>query len=242
MRPGSRGAGPIGPSGNAAALTTHFVSAAPAQALSSTEAVIGTATVTVDASTGKVLVVGVVDATKDTGTTARTLTLRIRRGTTTAGTLVGQPMAALSQPLASTPFGAQTILAEDAPGAAGATNYVVTGQLDAGASTVNRYTLEAVQLTGAKGDTGAQGATGPTGAAGATGATGATGAAGATGRRGEGVQGVQGTNGATGAPAPRVPRGRPGRGSAGSDRIRGRRNAAQPDLAAGGGWHPAAPW
>lgn len=70
--------------------------------------------VTAKAAT-KYLVMGFVRMTKDTGTTARAVTLRLRRGTDNTGTLLASAAGA-STGIASSPFGASLVFI-DTPGA-----------------------------------------------------------------------------------------------------------------------------
>jgi len=91
-------------------------------------------------SASKVLLWAKADFTKDTGTTARVVTLRIRRVSDNA--LIGQPCVARSQPLASTEFGPCSIVAVDVnPTAPGTVSYDVTGIVGAGATNALRVVL-----------------------------------------------------------------------------------------------------
>lgn len=130
------------------------------------EQVVGTATAALTGrhSASVVRVWAAVAITKGTGTTAITWTVRLRRGTTTSGTLVATATATSS--LAGDSF---TVPVEgfDALGAV-AGQYVVTVQGSAGNGTVTYYQTTALEVGGAPGPAGATGATGPAGASGAT--------------------------------------------------------------------------
>lgn len=127
--------------------------------LGTAEAQIASVTLNVKNAGSKVLLIARAGLTKDTGTTARTATLRIRAGTTNTDVQVGTDSKIASSTTASSAYaGVAAILGEHAPGAAGNVTYSLRGLVGAGASTVSGYELEAVELTGAKGDKGDPGA------------------------------------------------------------------------------------
>lgn len=146
--PGAGGSGASGPMNSAIATGT-------AKALGTTEAQVDSVTLNVTNATSKVLLLARASLQKDTGTTARTATLRVRAGTTNSDTQVGGDAVILSATTASSAYnGNAIVMGEHAPGATGNVTYSLRGLVGAGASTVSSYTLEAVELTGAKGDKG----------------------------------------------------------------------------------------
>jgi hypothetical protein len=90
--------GPAGPVGPAAVTPSASASGAPNTALTTTEVLIGSAQITPSKATSKILLIGRLEAMKDAGTTVRTVTTRIRRGTTSTGvtTVVEYSMRALA--------------------------------------------------------------------------------------------------------------------------------------------------
>jgi hypothetical protein len=141
-------------------MTSAFANGAGANSLGTTEAQLGSVTINVTNASSKVLVVARVSLTKDTGSTARTATIRVRRGTTNSDTQVGRDSVVVSPATASAAYyGVAVVVGEDAPGATGNVTYTVRGLVGAGAST-SAYELEAIELTGAKGEKGDTGSTG----------------------------------------------------------------------------------
>lgn len=123
--------------------------------LGTTEAQIASVAINVTNASSKVLLIARASLTKDTGTTVRTATLVVRAGTTNSGTQVGANGVISSSAVASSAYnGVVAILGEHLPGATGNKTYSLRGKVGAGASTVSGYELEAIELTGAKGDKG----------------------------------------------------------------------------------------
>src|SRR5262249_45309447 len=124
-------------------------SGTPATSISSTETQIATVSITPNATTSKILVLARVEYTKDTGTTVRTATTRVRRGTTNSDPLVSQTSVinSINVP-SSSPLGPAIILAVDSPSTTSATTYRLSGQTGAGNETAATYELQAIELTG----------------------------------------------------------------------------------------------
>jgi hypothetical protein len=141
-------------------MNSAYANGTGANSLGTTEAQLGSVTINVTNSSSKVLVIARVSLTKDTGATARTATIRVRRGTTNSDTQVGRDSVVVSPATASAAYyGVAVVVGEDAPGTTGNVTYSVRGLVGAGAST-SAYELEAIELTGAKGEKGDTGATG----------------------------------------------------------------------------------
>lgn len=148
LEAGGAGAGPM----NSAIAT------GTAGTLGTTEAQIASVTVNVTNASSKVLLIARASLTKDTGTTVRTATLRVRAGTTNTDTQVGKDGVMSSSAVASSAYnGVIVVMGEHLPGATGNITYSLRGLVGAGASTVSNYELEAIELTGAKGSKGDKG-------------------------------------------------------------------------------------
>lgn len=104
---------------------------------------VATAQITAKAAT-KYLVMGFVRMTKDTGTTARAVTLRLRRGTDNSGTLLASAGGA-STGIASTPFGA-SLMFIDTPGAGTPTYRLSALNAATATTTANEATVIAIEL------------------------------------------------------------------------------------------------
>ena len=119
---------------------------APATSLSSAETQIQTVTITPTSSSAKILILARVDIKKDVGTTVRTATTRVRRGTTNTDPIVSQTSITRSANVASSdPNGPAIILAVDSPATTSATTYRLSGQVDAGNETAERYEITAIE-------------------------------------------------------------------------------------------------
>jgi hypothetical protein len=124
--------GPQGPAGTPNAEGNAEVTS---RAISNVEALIGLSqAITLASSNSRVLVTAFAELIKDTGTTVRTATFRIRRGTATNSPLVGT-VRARSQGVASSVYGPVVISVVDAPATSGAVTYGLFCVVDAGAST-----------------------------------------------------------------------------------------------------------
>lgn len=115
-------------------------------AINGVEAAIATlADVVLNKSTSRVLLIGKVDLVKDGGTTARVVTLRIRRGGDNA--VIGEPTIVRSQTVASSDFGPAHLLGVDInPGGPGLVTYGITATTPAGSPTGARIVLVAVEV------------------------------------------------------------------------------------------------
>lgn len=159
--------GGTGTSGTSAPMNTTFA-AGTTGTLGTTEAQLASVTLNVSNASSKVLLIARASLTKDTGTTARTATLRVRAGTTNSDTQVGKDAVIYSPAVASAAYyGVAAIVGEHSPGATGNVTYSLRGLVGAGASTASNWELEAVELTGAQGPKGADGAPGAAGTPGA---------------------------------------------------------------------------
>lgn len=138
------GSGGGGVGGN---MNVGTANGAPATSMSSAETQIQTVSITPALSTSKILILARVDFKKDAGTTVRIATARIRRGTTNSDPLVSQTSVTRSDNVASVdPMGPAVILAIDTPGTTSATTYRLSGQIDAGNETAERYEITAIEL------------------------------------------------------------------------------------------------
>jgi hypothetical protein len=117
--------------------------------VSSAETQVTTVSITPNATTSKVLILARVDWSKDSGTTVRTVTTRVRRGTTNGDPLVSQSSIINSINVSNSPaLGPAVILAIDSPSTTSATTYRLSGQTGAGNETATTFELQAVELTG----------------------------------------------------------------------------------------------
>jgi hypothetical protein len=134
---------------------TTFISQPTGTVSLTTTAEIELATVAVSAGAAnrKLLILAHANFTKDTGTTARAATMRLRQGTNNSGTLLKEAASA-STGIASSPFGTASIAFLHEPGA-GATNYRISA-LNFASSTItaNNIAIQVIDLTGLKGDKG----------------------------------------------------------------------------------------
>lgn len=137
--------GDKGDAGSAGTGNAIASSGAPNTALTTTEAQIAVVQIIPTKATSKILIVARLEFTKDTGTTVRTATARVRRGVVNTATLVGQPSIVRSQGIASTPYGPTTILGIDSPGTTAPVDYTLRASAD-GASSATRFELVAVDL------------------------------------------------------------------------------------------------
>lgn len=140
---------------------TTFVSQPTGTVSVTTTAEIQLATVAVSAGAAnrKLLILANANFTKDTNTTARSVTMRLRQGTDNTGTLIKEANTS-SNGLASVPFGTATIAFIHEPGA-GATNYRISAVNFASSTiTANNISIQVIDLTGVKGE---KGDTGPAG-------------------------------------------------------------------------------
>jgi hypothetical protein len=136
LAPGVNGAGN--------ALAAAVPSAVTLGATSANETQITSQAITLSNAAAKVLVLASFEGAKDTGTTIRTVTGRVRRGTTNGSTQLG---ADRSQGVASVPFGPFCWAEVDAPGTVGPHTYTVRGFTDAGTTvTAVRAEIRVIEL------------------------------------------------------------------------------------------------
>jgi hypothetical protein len=124
-----------------------------------TEYAIGTVTITPKLATSGILLQGRANFTTGTGTAIRTVTLRIRRGTTNTGTLVGIAVPMKSPGSASTYFPAM-LFASDLPSVTTAQVYTLWASCDTitnTASVMNQSEFMAVEILGVQASTGGSG-------------------------------------------------------------------------------------
>jgi len=155
---GIPGATTIGP------LNSQYASGA-GPTIGAAESQVGVVTITGVQVGSPVMVIARVNHTKDSGTTARTTTVRVRRGTTNSDPLIGRDAISTSQPLATTAFGPGVVVAIDTGHAGGSITYSVRSLgTVANQNTTPAYEIEAVELRGAMGQPGADGLIGADGA------------------------------------------------------------------------------
>lgn len=148
-----------GGSGSPGNASTTAATAQTTQ-LSTTEVQLASVSITPASTSAKILLTARLDVTKDTGTTVRVTTARVRRGTSNSDTQVGVDSQARSLNVASTSYGPAVVMGVDSPGVTTAVTYTLRALVDANtASTATRWELSAVEIN-AKGETGAQGPAG----------------------------------------------------------------------------------
>jgi len=123
-------------------------------AIATTETTLGSVTITPQNSGTKIHVFARLNCLKDSGTTVRTVTMRIKRGSTQ----VGRDSVIRSQGVATTDFGPAVVSDIDSHGQSGAITYnLVALSSAASTATAKDWEIYAVELIGAKGDTGPAG-------------------------------------------------------------------------------------
>lgn len=136
--------GPQGPAGPASLPNVKGFAESATDNLTGTEALMGSVQITIAAGS-KVLINAWAQFTKDTGTTARIGTLRVRRGTLITDPLVAA-VQARSQPLATTVYGPASLSVLDTPGASGTITYGIFALVDAGASTATNKGITVAEV------------------------------------------------------------------------------------------------
>jgi hypothetical protein len=126
--------------------------------LTATEATVATATITPSSATAQIMLVGRVNFVKDTGTTVRTGTVRVRRGTANTDPQVGLDSDVRSQGVASSDYGPGVVIGFDVPGTTSPVTYSVRALASASLTGNAKYgEIIAVEMTGAQGEKGEQG-------------------------------------------------------------------------------------
>jgi hypothetical protein len=137
------------------ANATGLTSTSPV-VLGTTETLLGTITLRPSVTGSIVLVTATVDLIKDAGTTIRTTTVRVKRD----GLIIGVDSVLRSTATATTPIGTSPIIIRDLPNTTNNVTYTLHGLVDAGASTAQRITFNAIEAN-VKGDKGDAGSAGP---------------------------------------------------------------------------------
>jgi len=118
---------------------------APDTAIGTTATLVGSVTITPKTITSKIALTARADLLKDTGTTMRSATLQLRRGTANTDPQVGLESMVDSQPVASTRFGPAVITTTDAPGVTTAVTYSLWVVGAAAGGTVPRFEITAAE-------------------------------------------------------------------------------------------------
>lgn len=134
LAPGASGAGNTGQANGAVSV-----------AMTTTEAQIGTASITPSSATAKVLVIAQAIFTKDATTTARTYTTRVRRGTLNSDAQVGRDTL-VNTAVSGQVISAGVVAYVDSPATASAVTYSVRGVVSVAGGTATAYTIQAVEL------------------------------------------------------------------------------------------------
>lgn len=114
--------------------------------LGTTDTLIGSVTITPKLSTSTIAIFARSVFTKDAGTTRRTVTTKLLRGGS-PGTQIGQISYTTSQNLASNIFGPSVHIAGDnTHGTTSPVTYSLYGAVDAGAASLPRFEIVAVEL------------------------------------------------------------------------------------------------
>jgi hypothetical protein len=126
--------------------------------ITNSETLIGSVTITPTDSSSAIVLIARADIVKDSGTTRRTVTVRIKRGSTQ----IGEDSVVYSQNIASTQFGPAVVVARDAShGVTTAVQYDIYAVASAASSAVSgAWEIIAQEQRGPKGDTGAAGSNG----------------------------------------------------------------------------------
>lgn len=138
--------------------------------LSVTEVIVATVTITPSTTSALIRIDGNLAIIKDAGTTAKNMTLNLRRGGQTdivTRTLISSGVVVTSYIIASTTV-SLSVFGYDFPNTIAQTTYTLSAVLSVATASASVRNLAAVEM-------GAAGPTGPTGATGATGAAGNTG-------------------------------------------------------------------
>lgn len=143
--------------GAASDMNANFASGTGGTSISSSETSIGTVTITPQSSASSILITARMTATKDTGTTRRTVTARVKRGSTQ----IGRDCIIYSQNVASTLFGPAVIIAIDSThGVTTQITYTLYAIETNSLSTSDDWEISVVELMGAQGEAGTNGTNG----------------------------------------------------------------------------------
>lgn len=147
--PGEDGAdgaqGPEGPPGPATVPNAEGNAETSADLLGTTEVLLLSQAITLANNTRRVLVAAYVELVKDSGTTARDATIRIRRGTLITSPLVAE-VRTRSQGVASTLYGPAALTKLDAPASSGQVTYGLFGLVGAGATSAEDKALTLLEV------------------------------------------------------------------------------------------------
>jgi len=147
--------------GGAGDMNANFASGTGGTSILSSETSIGTVTITPQSSTSSILITARMTATKDSGTTRRTVTARVKRGSTQ----IGQDSIIYAQNVASTLFGPAVIMAIDSThGVTTEITYTLYATETNSLSTSDDWEITVVELMGAQGEPGVDGTNGTNGA------------------------------------------------------------------------------
>jgi len=122
-----------------------YVNGTPGTAIGTTETQIGSVTITPRSVTSRIVIMARLECLKDTGTTSRRVTTRVRRGTANTDPQIGVDSVIDSQPVASTLFGPAVILAVDTPAVTTTVTYSLRALIGATAATVSRFEIVAME-------------------------------------------------------------------------------------------------
>lgn len=137
--------------GSTGDMNSAFSSGTGGTSIGTGETSIGTVSITPQSSSSKIEIIARLVCTKDTGTTRRTVTVRVKRSTTQ----VGQDCGIYSQNVSATLFGPAVVSVIDTHGQTGAITYTLYALCDsASGATSERWSISAVELVGPKGDPG----------------------------------------------------------------------------------------
>lgn len=121
-------------SGSGSTLNWEYIADSIQFTITTSEVVSDTITITPTATTSKVFILFNLAFVKDANTTARNITVRIRRGTSISDPLVGYATTFRTINNTSQPHhGPVTVMAIDAPSSTSPVSYVYTLQADGGA-------------------------------------------------------------------------------------------------------------
>jgi len=146
-----------GPSAISGSVNSVGASGAGGTSIGASETLVGSVTITTQSASSKVLVLARAEFTKDNNTTRRTVTARVKRGSTQ----VGQDSVHVSRNVALTIFGPCVVLAVDTPGVEGAVQYDMQALVNsASTATSSKWEILAVELLVPAGEDGVDGADG----------------------------------------------------------------------------------
>lgn len=136
--------------GGAGNMNQSFNSGTGGTSLAATETSVGTVTITPQSASSAIMIVARMTATKDATTTRRTVTARVKRGSTQ----IGRDCIIYAQNVASTLFGPAIISAIDSTHNTTSPITYTLFALEAGLSTSDDWEIFVVELMGAQGGNG----------------------------------------------------------------------------------------